>query len=158
MKKAWLFLEDLPKTVMLSSSFSGRSLTILKNGIYKYLNNKLVKQSNLLGLFSVLYHQVETKISSSPNYFLFLKFGNNTEFRLKLLCWSTAMWKKNQHYCKKGDFFIYILTEEMPLHCKYHSTKMYCNFIAFLLTYNFCQWKWEFYTQCKGNEWSLNFL
>lgn len=79
-----IYLDEESETVF-GRYFSGRSLTILKNGIYKYPNIKLVKQNDLLVLFSVLCHQIEAKISSSPNYFLFLKFGNNTGLRLKLV-------------------------------------------------------------------------
>lgn len=53
-----IYLDEESVTVF-GRSFCGRSLTILKNGIYKYLNNKLVKQNYFLVLFSVLYHQAE---------------------------------------------------------------------------------------------------
>lgn len=82
-----IYLDEESATVF-GRSFIGRPLTIVKNGICKYLNNKLVKQNYLTDLFSVLYHHVEAKTGSSPNSFLFLKFGNNTEFRLwSWLCW-----------------------------------------------------------------------
>lgn len=73
---------DEERATVFGRSFLGRSLAVVKNGIWKYLNNKLVKQNYLIVLFSVLYHHVEAKIGSSPNSFLFLKFGNNTELRL----------------------------------------------------------------------------
>lgn len=100
-----IYLDEESVTVF-GRSFQGRSLIILKNGIYKYLNNKLIKQNYLFFLFSFLCSITKLKLRSAVHHILSFSLNLGIILSLDSEAGYSGLWlcgRKNQNYCKKGD-------------------------------------------------------